>query len=94
MYHIGEGGTSLKNMDTHIKRRQGNILNMFSSKIINDDTLSKMKRKKVRVNSSTMSMSKASHSTHADTNVYGVTGNMGNIITPGPSAMVTMTSAD
>lgn len=39
MYNIGEGGTNLKSMDKHIKKKQGNILNLFSNSIINDSTL-------------------------------------------------------
>ena len=80
MYNIGEGGTNLKSMDKHIKRRQGNILNLFSANVINDDTLQKMKTRKVKVSSSRTSISKASHSTHADTMVFGGTGTVGGFV--------------
>ena len=49
MYNLGEGGTNLKKMDKHIKKKQGNILNLFSNHIINDSTLQRMKKKKVKV---------------------------------------------
>ena len=29
MYYIGEGGTNLKKMDTHLKRKSGNKLGLF-----------------------------------------------------------------
>lgn len=71
MYYIGEGGNNLKKMDKHIKRKQGNILNLFSTNVINDQTLNKMKKKKVKVLSSSVSMaaSQASHSTAESANV-------------------------
>lgn len=70
MYYIGEGGNNLKKMDKHIKRKQGNILNLFSTNVINDKTLNKMKKKKVKVLSSSMSqgISQASHSTAESAN--------------------------
>lgn len=71
MYYIGEGGNNLKKMDKHIKRKQGNILNLFSKHVINDQTLNKMKKQKVKVLSSSVSMaaSQASHSTAESANV-------------------------
>ena len=71
MYYIGEGGNNLKKMDKHIKRKQGNILNLFSTNVINDKTLNLMKKKKVKVLASSMSqgISQASHSTAESANV-------------------------
>ena len=37
MYYIGEGGANLRKLDKHIKRKQGNILNLFSTNVINDN---------------------------------------------------------
>lgn len=45
MYHIGEGGTNLKKMDKYIKRKQGNINNLFSTNVINDEELQKIGNK-------------------------------------------------
>jgi len=49
MYYIGEGGTNLKKMDRHIKRKQGHTINLFSTNVINDDTLKKARKSRVRV---------------------------------------------
>ena len=49
MYYIGEGGTNLKKMDRHIKRKQGHTINLFSANVINDDTLTKVRKSRVRV---------------------------------------------
>jgi hypothetical protein len=49
MYNLGEGGTNLRKMDKHIKTKQGNTLNLFSKAIINDSTLKKIRKKKVKV---------------------------------------------
>ena len=50
MYNIGEGGTNLKKMDKHVKRKQGgNILNLFSKSVVNDRAIKKAKKKKVKV---------------------------------------------
>ena len=56
MYHIGEGGTNLKKMDKHVRRKQGNIKNLFSSTVINDKTLKKMQKSKVRIMSKSKSI--------------------------------------
>ena len=55
MYYIGEGGNNLRKMDKHISRKQGNILNLFSTNVINDVQLKKMKLKKVKVLSHSVS---------------------------------------
>jgi len=60
MYNIGEGGTNLKKMDKHIKKKQGNILNLFSNHVINDSTLTRMKKKKVKVGTLSMASGKGS----------------------------------
>ena len=75
MYYIGEGGANLRKMDKHIKRKQGNILNLFSANVINDTELKRMKAKKVKVLSHSVSMaaSQASHSTAESVNMAGKT---------------------
>ena len=71
MYYLGEGGNNLRKMDKHIKRKQGNILNLFSTNVINDKTLNRMKKKKVKVlaKSESQGISQASHSTAESANV-------------------------
>jgi len=44
MYYLGEGGNNLKKMDTHLKLKSGNSSMLFSSNIINDNKLKKLKK--------------------------------------------------
>lgn len=59
MYYVGEGEANLRKMDKHIKRKQGNT-HIFSSEVINDSTLRKLKNKKVRATADSVSRFKKS----------------------------------
>jgi hypothetical protein len=47
MYYVGEGQANLKKMDTFVKKATGRT-HVFSSEVINDKTLQKLKKRKVR----------------------------------------------
>lgn len=74
MYNLGEGGTNLKKMDKHIKTKQGNILNLFSNNIINDTTLKKMRKKKVKVGTISMADKKSNNNIDSDSQMSKTTG--------------------
>lgn len=59
MYHLGEGGTNLKKMDKHIKRKAGSS-HIFSNEVINDKTLQLIKKTKVRATADSVSRFKQS----------------------------------
>ena len=60
MYYVGEGDYNLRKMDKHIKRKQGST-HIFSSEVINDSTLKKLKNKKVRATADSVSRFKKSY---------------------------------
>lgn len=43
MYYIGEGRFNLKQMDKHLKTKDGSNINIFSSRVLNDDYLQNQK---------------------------------------------------
>lgn len=59
MYYVGEGDANLRSMDKHIKRKQGST-HVFGAEVINDSTLSKLKKKKVRATADSVSRFKKS----------------------------------
>lgn len=59
MYYVGEGEANLRKMDKHIKRKQGTT-HVFSAEVINDTTLKKLKKQKVRATADSVSRFKKS----------------------------------
>lgn len=77
MYYVGEGEANLRKMDKHIKRKQGST-HLFAAEVINDNTLRKLKKKKVRATADSVSRFKKSmmqHSQRSDDG-YGGPNNM------------------
>lgn len=48
MYYLGDGENNLKKMDQHLKRTNGGIKCIFNQTIMNDETLRKIKRRKIK----------------------------------------------
>jgi hypothetical protein len=59
MYYVGEGDANLRSMDKHIKRKKGNS-HVFNAEVINDSTLRKLKKQKVRASADSVSRFKKS----------------------------------
>lgn len=59
MYYVGEGEANLRSMDKHIKRKKGSS-HVFGAEVINDGTLRKLKKQKVRASADSVSRFKKS----------------------------------